>query len=71
MVFRAVFVQGLDLVTSVFIPLTMEQLPNMDADTFPLEVLKKAMLDTISSLNTFAEEAGVTRVRINHLFLVS
>jgi glutamine amidotransferase len=59
MVFCAVFVQGLDLVTRDSIPLIRVQLPNMDAETFPLEVLKKAMLDTISSLNTFAEEAGV------------
>jgi glutamine amidotransferase len=39
-----------------------KQLPDPDATSFSSEVLRRAMLDTISSLNIFAREAGITQV---------
>ncbi|KAJ6621695.1 nucleophile aminohydrolase [Mycena sp. CBHHK59/15] len=40
--------------------LFLSKLPDPDARTFTPEILRRAMLDTISSLNSFAEAAGVT-----------
>ncbi|KAH7916400.1 N-terminal nucleophile aminohydrolase [Hygrophoropsis aurantiaca] len=40
--------------------LFLAQLPNPNAKCFPPEVLKRAMLDTIATLNTYAEDAGIT-----------
>ncbi len=42
--------------------LTSSQLPDPNATTFSSQALRKAMLDTITSLNTFAEETGITEV---------
>jgi hypothetical protein len=39
------------------------QLPDPNSKVFTLEGLKQAMLDTISSLNMFAEAEGVSEVR--------
>lgn len=38
------------------------QLPDPDARTFTPDVLRRAMLDTIASLNNYAEAAGITEV---------
>ncbi|PFH54430.1 hypothetical protein AMATHDRAFT_184952 [Amanita thiersii Skay4041] len=40
--------------------LFLSNLPNPDAKSFTPEVLRKAMLATITNLNEFAEQAGVT-----------
>ncbi|KAH7925210.1 N-terminal nucleophile aminohydrolase [Leucogyrophana mollusca] len=40
--------------------LFLAQLPDPNAKCFPPEVLKRAMLDTIATLNTYAEDAGIT-----------
>ncbi|KAK0232803.1 N-terminal nucleophile aminohydrolase [Armillaria fumosa] len=40
--------------------LFLSKLPDPNATTFSSQTLRKAMLDTIASLNTFAEEAGIT-----------
>jgi hypothetical protein len=40
------------------------QLPDPNARTFTPDILRRAMLDTIASLNVFAEVAGVTEVHI-------
>lgn len=39
------------------------QLPDANANYFTPAVLKQAMLDTIASLNEFAQEYGITEVR--------
>ncbi|KAI0048371.1 N-terminal nucleophile aminohydrolase [Auriscalpium vulgare] len=41
--------------------LFLSKLPRADAPSFTHEELRKAMLETIASLNQFAEEAGVTQ----------
>ncbi len=38
------------------------QLPDPNARTFTVPTLRKAMLDTIATLNKYAEEAGITEV---------
>lgn len=38
------------------------QLPDCNARTFTSEILRKAMSDTIASLNKYAEEFGITEV---------
>lgn len=38
------------------------QLPDPNAGNFTLDILKQAMLETISTLNHFAEEASITEV---------
>jgi len=38
------------------------QLPDPNAKSFTPDILKKAMLETISTLNIFAEEAQITEV---------
>lgn len=40
------------------------QLPNPSAKNFTPDILKKAMLETISSLNIFAEEAHISEVSV-------
>jgi len=40
--------------------LLLSKLPDPDAKTFTLETLRKAMLETIATLNTYAEECGIT-----------
>ncbi|KAJ7293534.1 N-terminal nucleophile aminohydrolase [Mycena rebaudengoi] len=40
--------------------LFLSKLPDPDARTFTPDILRRAMLDTISSFNAFAEEAGIT-----------
>lgn len=41
---------------------TISQLPDMNAKSFTVEILKKAMLDTLAALNQLADEAGITEV---------
>jgi len=38
------------------------KLPDANASHFPVAVLKKAMFDTIHTLNRFAHDAGITEV---------
>ncbi|KAJ7642008.1 N-terminal nucleophile aminohydrolase [Roridomyces roridus] len=40
--------------------LFLSKLPDPDSRTFTADVLRRAMLDTITSFNAFAEDAGVT-----------
>jgi len=40
--------------------LFLSKLPDPDSQTFTPEILRKAMLDTIASLNKYAEDAGIT-----------
>jgi hypothetical protein len=41
-------------------------LPDASAKSFTSNTLKQAMLETISSLNKFAEEAHITEVGLYH-----
>lgn len=43
---------------------SFDQLPNPSAKSFTPDILKKAMLDTISTLNVLAEEAHITEVSV-------
>jgi len=51
--------------------LNLVQLPDPNAKGFTPEILKNAMLSTISTLNDFAESAGISEVRQDKLPLGS
>jgi glutamine amidotransferase len=41
------------------------QLPDPKAKSFTTRTLQRAMLDTIATLNQYAEEAAITEVSVN------
>jgi glutamine amidotransferase len=41
------------------------QLPDPKAKSFTTRILQQAMLDTIATLNQYAEDAGITEVMWN------
>jgi glutamine amidotransferase len=51
-----------DSLTRKFLTIRVYQLPDPDARTFSPEVLKQAMLNTISSFNSFADNANIEEV---------
>ncbi|KAK0436646.1 N-terminal nucleophile aminohydrolase, partial [Desarmillaria tabescens] len=51
--------------------LFLSKLPDPNATTLSSQTLQKAMLDTIASLRTFVEEAGITEVSESYEFCVT
>lgn len=64
MVLRATTVKGKQIPDTLFpIELTNLKLPDCNARSFTPEILRKAMGDTIATLNSYAEEFNITEVR--------
>lgn len=64
--FRTIFVEGMffkGFVLYIQVEMWHAQLPDPKAKSFTTRTLQQAMLDTIATLNLYAEEADITEVR--------